>query len=90
MLPECAATKLAFLAGGMLAAGFESVIATMWMIPDSIPPVVADKVYAQLLKDSSGRLGSGDVAKALHYAIQHLKHTSPDFMSWVPFIHMGA
>ena len=76
------------LAAGMLAAGFKSVVATMWTIPDSAAPIIADQVYARLLKD--GKMESDKVAEALHYAIQHLRAKTTNFMSWLPFIHMGV
>ncbi|CAE7197259.1 unnamed protein product [Rhizoctonia solani] len=41
------------LASGMLMAGYPSVIATMWSVVDKDAPFVADKVYAQLMKDGS-------------------------------------
>ena len=76
------------LAAGMLAAGFKSVIGTMWSISDNAAPIVADGVYARLFKD--GKLESGKVAEALHYAVEDLRKRDPsDFMAWVPFIHMG-
>ncbi|KAG8685773.1 hypothetical protein FRC11_010095, partial [Ceratobasidium sp. 423] len=39
------------LASGMLMAGYPSVIATMWSVRDNDAPFVADKVYAELMKD---------------------------------------
>ena len=76
------------LAAGMLAAGFKSVIGTMWSVSDNAAPIVADGVYARLFKD--GKLESGKVAEALHYAVEDLRKRNPsDFMAWVPFIHMG-
>lgn len=50
------------LSAGMLMAGFRTVFATMWSIGDMDAPVVADEVYAYLLKGySSGhRTSSGE------------------------------
>ena len=76
------------LAAGMLAAGFKSVVATMWTIRDDAAPIVADHFYTRLLKD--GRIEYGAAAEALHYAIQELRKQKRDFMSWMPFIHMGV
>ena len=77
------------LAAGMLAAGFKSIIGTMWAISDSAAPIVADGFYARLLKH--GKVGYGKAAEALHYAVEDLRKQNPsDFMAWVPFIHMGA
>jgi len=80
------------LAAGMLAAGYQSVIATMWSIGDNDAPLIADEVYSHL------RCGAGPnstmAAHALHHAVKKLrkkleKAGSPAFLSWVPFIHVG-
>ena len=77
------------LAAGMLAAGFKSVIGTMWAISDSAAPIVAERFYARLLKD--GKVEDGKAAGALHYAVEDLRKRDPsDFMAWVPFIHIGV
>jgi len=80
------------LAAGMLAAGFKSVIGTMWAIPDDVAPVVAEKVYQKLFKGQSGTvtIGIGKTAEALHSAIQDLRNEGYGFMAWMPFIHLGA
>ncbi|CEL54140.1 hypothetical protein RSOLAG1IB_06851 [Rhizoctonia solani AG-1 IB] len=59
------------LASGMLMAGYTSVIATMWSVVDDDAPFVADKVYAQLMRD--GKVGNGEAGKALHYAVARLR-----------------
>ncbi|KAG8749544.1 hypothetical protein FRC11_011205, partial [Ceratobasidium sp. 423] len=78
------------LASGMLMAGYPSVIATMWSIHDSDAPFVADKVYAQLMKD--GKVGNGEAGKALHYAVAALRDEvgEKEFGRWVPYIHIGS
>ncbi|TDL17242.1 hypothetical protein BD410DRAFT_794547 [Rickenella mellea] len=43
--------EFAFLAAGMLVAGYKGVIGTMWSIRDNDAPFVADKVYGRLLKN---------------------------------------
>ncbi|CAE6475315.1 unnamed protein product [Rhizoctonia solani] len=77
------------LASGMLISGFPSVIATMWSISDRCAPLVADEVYARLMQD--GRIGPGDTAKALHYAVEKLRKEVGDnsFVNWVPYVHIG-
>ncbi|CAE6527798.1 unnamed protein product [Rhizoctonia solani] len=77
------------LASGMLMAGYSSVIATMWSVKDADAPFVADKVYAQLMKD--GKVGDGEVGKALHYAVAALREEigGQEFSRWVPYIHIG-
>jgi CHAT domain-containing protein len=78
------------LASSMLVAGYPSVIATMWSVKDADAPVIADKVYGELLKD--GRMDHRDAAKALHIAVNHLraKRGEMAFERWVPFIHIGV
>ncbi|KAH7337796.1 CHAT domain-containing protein [Rhizoctonia solani] len=67
MLPE----EAIHLASGMLMAGYPSVIATMWSVVDEDAPLVADKVYEQLMKDRKVR--NGEAGKALHYAVAALR-----------------
>ncbi|KEP45747.1 aromatic di-alanine and TPR containing protein [Rhizoctonia solani 123E] len=78
------------LASGMLMAGYPSVIATMWSVDDRDAPFVADKVYAQLMKD--GTLGNGEAGRALHYAVEGLREQvgEKEFGRWVPYIHIGS
>jgi CHAT domain-containing protein len=78
------------LAAGMLSAGYHSVIATMWSIDDSDAPMIVNAVYSHLLADKESN--SQKAAEALHFAVQTLRnsYSSKSFVSWVPFIHMGA
>ena len=76
------------VAAGMLAAGFRDVIGTMWTIYDSSAPIIADRVYAEVFKD--GKLLVDRIPFALHNAVEYLRNQRPnDFMSWMPFIHLG-
>ncbi|KIM79026.1 hypothetical protein PILCRDRAFT_574232 [Piloderma croceum F 1598] len=80
------------LAAGMLAAGYRSVIATMWSIMDEDAPVVACEVYSHLVRDP--QLSSTRAAHALHHAVKCLRDQLEEsgkssFTSWVPFIHVG-
>ncbi|KAG9120214.1 hypothetical protein FRC07_004375 [Ceratobasidium sp. 392] len=77
------------LAAGMLIAGYQTVIATMWSINDRDAPLVADKVYGHLLE--GGKPDSTKAAKALHVAVKSLRDTIGEekFAAWVPFIHIG-
>ncbi|KDN43177.1 hypothetical protein RSAG8_06330, partial [Rhizoctonia solani AG-8 WAC10335] len=86
MLPD----EAIHLASGMLMAGYPSVIATMWSVGDNDAPLVADKVYAQLMKD--GKVGNGEAGRALHYAVAALRDKVGEkaFGSWVPYIHIGS
>ncbi|KAG8722941.1 hypothetical protein FRC09_005466 [Ceratobasidium sp. 395] len=76
------------LAAGMLMSSYRTVIATMWSINDTDAPIVAEKVYSQLLE--GGIPDSGKTAKALHEAVGNLraKVGEKDFSRWVPYIHM--
>ncbi|CAE6464102.1 unnamed protein product [Rhizoctonia solani] len=78
------------LASGMLMAGYPSVIATMWSVADDDAPLVADKVYAELMKE--GNVGNGGAGKALHYAVAALREKvgEKEFGRWVPYIHIGS
>ncbi|EUC55889.1 CHAT domain protein, partial [Rhizoctonia solani AG-3 Rhs1AP] len=78
------------LASGMLMAGYCSVIATMWSVDDRDAPFVADKVYAQLMKD--GTLGNGEAGRALHHGVAGLRKKvgEKEFGRWVPYIHIGS
>ncbi|KAF8151235.1 CHAT domain-containing protein [Mycena galopus ATCC 62051] len=79
------------LAAGMLLAGYQGVIATMWSIMDNDAPQVATDVYKHLFKASPP--DSTKAAEALHLAIKNLYEGSgqkKSFFHWVPFIHVGV
>lgn len=82
------AEEAVHLAAGMLLAGYRSVIATMWSIRDVDGPKVADEVYAELIKD--GKADYTRAPYALHRAVEKLRLGGAPFLSWMPFIHMGA
>ncbi|CAE6479748.1 unnamed protein product [Rhizoctonia solani] len=63
--------EVVHLASGMLIAGYTSVIATMWSVHDKDAPLVADQVYAQLIK--YGKVGNGEAGKSLHSAVAELR-----------------
>ncbi|KAI0033890.1 CHAT domain-containing protein, partial [Vararia minispora EC-137] len=91
MLPE----EAVHLAAGMLAAGYRSVVATMWSIADEDGPVLADALYAALKKNlETQRMGGSGlrVAYAVHEAVEKLKETvgEKNFSRWVPFVHFGT
>lgn len=77
------------LAAGMLAAGYGSVVATMWSIFDNDAPLVAESLYSYLMKDGKG--DSTQAAYALHDAVARLRKVRGEkkFAKWVPFIHLG-
>lgn len=89
-LPE----EAVHLAAGMLAAGYYTVLATMWSIGDSDAPVVAKEVYTYLLNSihDDGVDDRMRGAYALHHAVEKLRDKvgEQDFVKWVPFVHFGV
>lgn len=84
------------LAAGMLAAGYRSVIATMWSIKDQYGPRMAEEFYKYILEEMKEKNEPFDCAKAayaLHYATQCLRRqldgSEDSFLTWVPYIHLG-
>ena len=92
-LPE----EVVHLAAGMLAAGYQSVVGTMWSIFDKHGPDLAEYFYKSLLdntKNEGLKIDGAKAARALHCAIQHLREKIPDSLDsllvWVPYIHIGV
>lgn len=83
------------LAAGMLAAGYKSVVATMWSIKDEYGPVVAKDFYAYMVDGNlkNNQLDSANATYALHYAIQKIRKelgdTEEALLTWVPYVHFG-
>ncbi|KAH8799299.1 CHAT domain-containing protein [Flagelloscypha sp. PMI_526] len=82
------------LTSGMLAAGFPSVVGTMWSIGDSVAPEVAEAFYAILFEEGrkSGWKERPEPAYALHFALKKLRDETTgdnDLTKWVPFVHFG-
>jgi CHAT domain-containing protein len=85
-LPE----EAVHLAAAMLAAGFKSVVATMWSIADEDGPILADALYVALKRQLE--MGAGiQVGRALHDAVEELRRKvgEDSFARWVPFVHFG-
>jgi hypothetical protein len=80
----------AHLAAGMLMVGYHTVIGTMWSIEDRDAPIVAEKFY-EYLKRGGLKTNDGQAAYALHEAVGVLRERvgEENFLSWVPFIHLG-
>ena len=87
------------LAAGMLAAGYRSVVGTMWSIFDKHGPDVAEFFYESLLNYTTNikgqpKLDGRDAARSLHRATERLREKisdSPDsLLAWVPYIHVGV
>lgn len=77
--------EAAHLAGALLLAGFSHVVATQWTVSDAIAPRVAQDFYPRLMRD--GTTDPAGAARALHAAIQQLRHESP--LLWAAYIHIG-
>ncbi|PVF98136.1 hypothetical protein CPB86DRAFT_873630 [Serendipita vermifera] len=77
------------IAGGMLLAGYRSVVATMWSIQDELAPEVADEFYAHIMKENE-RPDSRKAAEALHISVKRLrKEYKLPLTAWIPFVHLG-
>ena len=70
-------------------AGYQAVIGTLWSINDYDGPLIAQEVYSHLY--NNGHPDSSRAAHALHNAVASLRaqNGEQNFLSWVPFIHMG-
>jgi CHAT domain-containing protein len=82
------------LAGGMLAAGYRGVVATMWSIKDQYGPEIAVEFYKHILTSEGGKeLNSDMAAYALHYATgcirKKLGDSESGLLAWVPYVHFG-
>jgi len=85
------------LAAGMLAAGYQGVVATMWSIQDRYAPEVAESFYEYLVEKGRGTenagLDSASAAYALHHAVQSIRKeigdTEDALLTWVPYVHFG-
>ena len=88
--------EVVHLASGMLAAGYRSVVGTMWSILDKHAPDLAEFFYEGLLAnvtDEGPKINGRGAARALHKATQRLREnisgSSNSFLIWVPYIHIG-
>jgi len=85
------------LAAGMLAVGYQGVVATMWSIADQYGAQIAEGFYKYLTDREvpSGVCGieSINAARALHQAIQGIRKrvgdTEQGLLKWVPYVHFG-
>jgi len=89
-LPE----EVVHLASGMLAAGYQSVVGTMWSVLDKHGPDLAEIFYKDFLENKKEpKIDGRRAARALHTAIQQLQEKVVDspnsFLAWVPYIHIG-
>ncbi|PVF92133.1 hypothetical protein CPB86DRAFT_791449 [Serendipita vermifera] len=87
---ESLSEEAVHIAGGMLLAGYSSVMATMWSIKDNLAPMVTDEFYGYIMKEG-GRPDPRKTAEALHMSMQKLrKQPGVQFLDWIPFVHLGV
>ena len=86
------------LAGGMLVAGYRSVVATMWAINDMRAVEITNDFYGNLLScgpepEKWEGLTSARAPYALHHACQRMRDRLGDsedaLRVWVPYVHFG-
>jgi CHAT domain-containing protein len=87
---EALSDEAVHIAGGMLLAGYQGVVATMWSIQDDLAPEVADEFYRRIMEEE-GRPDNRKAAEALHYSVEKLrKKGGIPLTSWIPFVHLGV
>jgi CHAT domain-containing protein len=83
--------EAAHVAAGLLAAGYRSVVATMWSIRDQHGPEIAETFYRVLLE--SGELNSACASHALRKSMQRFRKRYGDteyaLLTWIPYVHLG-
>ena len=97
-LPE----EVVHLAAGMLAAGYQSIVGTLWSIIDEHGADIAEYFYESLLdnvmSEAEGpktRIDSAGAARALQHATQRFRKQfsyllEDSLLVWVPYIHIGV
>jgi CHAT domain-containing protein len=87
---EALSDEAVHIAGGMMLAGYQSVVGTMWSIRDDLAPEVADEFYRRIM-GGEDRPDNRKAAEALHYSVQKLrKKGGIPLTSWIPFVHLGV
>jgi CHAT domain-containing protein len=87
---ETLSDEAVHIAGGMLLAGYRSVVATMWSIQDDLAPEVADEFYRHVM-EGKVRPNNKKAAEALHFAVKRLRRKGGlPLTSWIPFVHLGV
>ena len=92
---EALSEEVVHLAAGMLAAGYRSVVSTMWSIDDAFGPEIAQGFYQQLQTADGrcARLDGARAAYALHEATKTLRQkvgtTEKGLLIWAPYVHFG-
>jgi CHAT domain-containing protein len=88
-LPE----EVLHLAAGMLAAGYRSVVGTMWSISDEHGSDIAESFYESLLENltsEGSKIDGTRAARALYHATERFREKFDFLLAWVPYIHIGV
>ncbi|KAJ6517849.1 CHAT domain-containing protein, partial [Mycena vulgaris] len=78
---------------GFIAAGFRSVIGTLWSMNDQDRQFIAEAFYSHLFRDGRQSQASETAEAlhlALHLAVKALNEKNVPYERWVPFIHMDV
>ena len=86
--------EVVHLTAGMLAAGYQGVVGTMWNISDMHGPEFAIEFYKYLLMENGSEgLDSTKAAYALDHAVRKVRESLGDgdaaLLTWVPYVHFG-
>jgi CHAT domain-containing protein len=74
------------ISAGMLLAGYQGVVGTMWSIPDSNTPELVQEFYTRIL--ANGKHDPKAAARCLSEAVRAMRGKMK-LEHWVPFIHLG-
>jgi CHAT domain-containing protein len=86
--------EVVHVAAGMLAAGYNGVVSTMWSISDMHGPAFAAEFYEYLLREKRlNEMDSTQAAYALDYATRKIRERLGEddttFLTWAPYVHFG-
>ncbi|PVF92654.1 hypothetical protein CPB86DRAFT_819449 [Serendipita vermifera] len=86
---ESLSEEAVHIAGGMLLAGYRSVVATMWSIQDDLAPTVTDEFYRHIMSEGASP-DPRKAAEALHMSMEKLRQQpGVQLTDWIPFVHLG-
>ncbi|MEU7323592.1 CHAT domain-containing protein [Streptomyces griseoviridis] len=82
------ADEAVHLAAAFQLAGFQHVVGTLWRLADGPAPDLTRAFYRTLRASEDGTGGS---ARALHDAVQHLRHDPAHAgrLNWACYVHVG-
>lgn len=77
------------LAGGMLFAGFKSVVGTMWACTDEDNPIATKAFYKHMTRNGIEKADYRDSAAALVEATKELRRRKVPLERWICYVHYG-